>query len=407
MTKLRPAVRRQPRIARTPRADRLPSLAARRALVASLSSSPPPPTQPSLASLVAACDESELVDLVISEGLSSPASHKLAHLLSPAQRSRLIARAREEALRHLAYLELLDKFGTALEEANVTWAVLKGPVLAELSYGDLARGYTDLDLLVPARQLREAVRALEAMGAELADQDWPMIRQGKGELSMAMFGMPLLDLHWHLVFDRRRRERFLLSTDDLLERRRQVHLGPVRAWALDPTDFAIHVALHASFAGAQRLRRLLDIERTLMNQTPDWDLFVQRCREWRVGLPVCAMLNCAHQVLGAAVPEEVVAELADGRLERLLVRELGAWLPGGRLPGGRSIRVGLSRSLRDSPRGTAGAFAREILQALADITLPRWGTCTRFRASTDDSSGQVWFEHYLARVTSADGWGHL
>jgi hypothetical protein len=217
----------------------------------------------------------------------------------------------------------------------------------------------------------------------------------------------MVDLHWHLVFDRRIRERFLLSTEDLLERRRRVKLGAVRAWALDPTDFAIHVALHASFAGAQRLRRLLDIERTLMNQTPDWDLLVQRCREWQVGLPVCAMLNCAREILGAEVPQGVLAELADGPLERLLVRQLGVWLPCGRLPGGRSVRVGLSRSLRDSSRATAGAFAGEIMQALTDIMLPK-GVANRHRhRSAPDPSDWVWFERYLDMVSSADRWGHL
>jgi hypothetical protein len=345
--------------------------------------------------------------LVISEGLSSPASQKLAHLLSESQRSRLIEKARDETLRHLTYLELLHRFGTAFEDANVPWVVLKGPVLTEMSYGDLARGYTDLDLLVPVGQLREAVRSLEGVGAVFADQNWPLIRQGKGELSMAMFGMPIVDLHWHLVFDRRVRERFRLSTEDLLERRRRVDLGGVRAWALEPTDFAIHVALHASFAGAQRLRRLLDIERTLTNQRPDWDLFVRRCREWRVGLPVCAMLNCAREVLGAAVPQEVLAELAHRPLERLLVRELGVWLPHGRLPGGRSVRIGLSRSLRDSSRATAGAFAGEIAQALADIMLPKRAARDHFHRCRYDPSGSEWFERYLALVTSADGWGHF
>jgi hypothetical protein len=230
---------------------------------------------------------------------------------------------------------------------------------------------------------------------------------GKGELSMAMYGLPVVDLHWHLVFHRRIRQRFLISTEDLLERRRQVSLGGVRAWTLDPTDFAVHVALHASFAGAQRLRRLLDIERTLANQTPDWELFVRRCREWQVGLTVCAMLNCAREVLGAAVPQEVITELADGPLERLLVRQLGVWLPGGRLPGGRSIRVGLSRSLSYSSAATAGAFAGEIGQALATIMLPKRDPYTRFDRATGVSSGPAWFERYLAMVASADRWGHL
>ena len=157
--------------------------------------------------------------------------------------------------------------------------------------------------MVPAGQLRRAVDALEAAGAVVADQDWGRsLRSAKGELTLAVYGSPLIDLHWHLIYLGTTRERFMVPTDDLLERRRPAHLRGVNAWVLDPTDFAIHIALHASFQGAHRLRRLLDIERTLANHAPDWDVLVRRCRAWRVDLPVGVMLNTARETLGAVVP---------------------------------------------------------------------------------------------------------
>ena len=185
---------------------------------------------------------------------------------------------------------------------------------------------------------------------------------------MAVHGLPMIDLHWHLVYLRSARERWAIPTEDLLERRQPVRLKDVDAWSLDPHDFLAHLALHASFGAAQQLRRLLDIERTVANWPPDWEVLVQRCRAWRVGLPVSVMLNRARQTLGAAVPAE-----GSGRNSReagrtvMVVRQLSEWAPAGGLPGGRSVKNGLTRSLRDSLLATAGEFASETRQAIAEL----------------------------------------
>jgi hypothetical protein len=57
---------------------------------------------------------------------------------------------------------LLGRFAVALDQAKVTSVALKGPVLAEFSYP-------------------------EGNGA-------------KGELTLTVHGLPMVDLHWHLVY---------------------------------------------------------------------------------------------------------------------------------------------------------------------------------------------------------------
>jgi hypothetical protein len=379
----------------------------RRALVASLRAEPSASAGPSLASLVAACDPEQLADLVISEGLAGPAQERLAGLLPPGPGSRLATEARRDAVRHLAYLGLLGKFAVALDQAKVTWVALKGPVLAELSYPKVPRGYADLDLMVPPRQLREALRALESAGAVVAEPDLPLVVKGaKGQLCLAVHGLPMVDLHWHLVYLRSARERWAIPTEDLLRRRQRIRLKDVDAWSLDRDDFVAHLALHASFGAAQQLRRLLDIERTVAHWAPDWEVLVQRCRSWRVGLPVSVMLNRARQTLGAAVPEEVVEELAGGRSNRLVVRQLSEWAPAGRMPGGRSVKNGLTRSLRDDLLATAGEFADQTRQAIVQSL--------QLRATGPDEPGHsdgpgvcAGFESYLDMVERADRYGHL
>jgi hypothetical protein len=378
----------------------------RRALVASLRA-PSAPAGPALASLVAACDPRQLVDFAISEGLAGPAGERLGGFLPPEPGSRLALEARRDAVRHLAYLGLLGKFGAALDQAQVTWVALKGPVLAELSYPGVPRGYSDLDLMVPPGQLRRALTALQDAGAVVAEPDWPeVVRGAKGQLCLAVHGLPLIDLHWHLVYLRSARERWAIPTDELLGRRQRVRLKDVDAWSLDPSDFLAHLALHASFGAVQQLRRLLDIERTIASRPPDWEALVQRCRAWRVGLPVSVMLSRTRQTLGAAVPEEVVADLAGGRSNRLVVRRLSEWTPAGRMPGERSVKNGLTRSLRDGLPATAGEFAGQTRQAVAQL----------FRLSATGPGGpgyrggpgvSAWFESYLELVERADRYGHL
>lgn len=374
----------------------------RNALVASLRA-PGAPTELSLASLVAACDPAELADLAISEGLAGPVQDRLGGLLPLGPGSRLVTEARRDAVRHLAYLSLLGKFAVTLEQADVTWVALKGPVLAELCYPDVPRSYADLDLMVPPGQLRKAVRALQDAGAVAAEADWPQVVKGaKGQLSMAVHGLPMLDLHWHLVYLRSARERWAIPTEDLLARRQRVRLKDVDAWSLDPEDFLAHLALHASFGADQQLRRLLDIERTVANWAPDWEVLTERCRAWRVGLPVSVMLNRARQTLGAAVPAKVIAELAGGRSHRLVVRQLRYWAPAGHIPGGRSVKNGLTRSLRDGLAATAGEFASQTRQAIAQLLRPE-----TTRHGSSDHADSADFERYLALVERADRYGHL
>ncbi len=379
--------------------------ATRRALLASLRAEPYPTAGPALASLVAACDPGQLADLAISEGLAGPAYQRLGGLLPPGPGSRLATEARRDAVRHLAYLGLLSKFAVALDQAKVTWVALKGPVLAELSYPETLRNYADIDLLVAPGQLREAVGALEGAGAVVAEWDWPrLVKNAKGELSMAVYGLPVIDLHWHPVYLRSARERWTIPTEDLLGRRQRTRLKYVDAWSLDRNDFLAHLALHASFGAVQQLRRLLDIERTIANQPPDWAVLVRRCRAWRVGLPVSVMLNRARQTLGAVVPEEVVAELAGGRSGRLVVRRLSDWIPAGRLPGGRSVQNGLTRSLRDNLLTTAAEFAAETRHAIVRLLPLR---ATRPGGSARDGHYvPAGLADYLDMAESADRYGH-
>ena len=324
-----------------------------------------------LASLVARCDPDELVTLAAFQGVAGRASGALQPLLPSRPAARLLAQVRRETMRHLMALAELSRFGAALDAAAAPWVVLKGPALTELAYRGTCRFYSDLDLMVAPARMGEAVAALQGCGLDLREDDLaPLVRGAKGQLGLCGPERPTVDLHWHLLYKASARRRYRIRSAELLERRRQVQLGHTGAWVLEPTDFAAHIALHAAQSGAHRLRWLLDIERTLTNQPPDWDSFVQRCRAWRVGLPVSVALQRAAVTLAAPVPEGVVAALAGSYANRALVHELGKWAPAGHLPGGRSVVAGLTRSVRDTLSVTAGEMALEVRDLLARLAHP-------------------------------------
>ncbi|MDQ2839114.1 MAG: nucleotidyltransferase family protein, partial [Actinomycetota bacterium] len=159
-------------------------------------------------------------------------------------------------------------FGAVLDESDLPWLVLKGPALAHSVYPrpDL-RHYVDLDLLVSPVDFAAVLERLDEAGYQLVDRNWPLLeRYCPGELRLRSPRGVLLDLHWSIFNDARRRAAFHGPTHRLLDGRRL--LEPVGLPALSATDQLVHVGLHAALSGANRLGWLLDVH---LSATPDTD----------------------------------------------------------------------------------------------------------------------------------------
>jgi hypothetical protein len=176
---------------------------------------------------------------------------------------------------------------------------------------------------------------------------------------------------------------------------------------LDPADFIAHVALYATYTPSQRLKALLDIERTVANHPPDWDALVERCNRWKINLPLSASVNCAVHTVGAAVPSQFIATLIDNPLENLVLRMLDTWTPTGRLPGGRSLKVGLSRSLRSSVAQTGTDFLSKSAQVLTGLAHSRILKTGASSASDGEPSEMYNFEAYSRVISGTDQYGHI
>jgi hypothetical protein len=253
---------------------------------------------------------------------------------------------------HLRATWELQSLAAILDATSVPWAVVKGATLVELVYGDPGlRPYADIDVIVDPAGFDHVLDALGDAGLHPLDRNWTMIRRAMlGELHFVLPGGMPLDLHWHLVNMYRGRTR--IATGELLERTVSIRVGATEVPTFEATDALLHLALHGTLSGGDRLRWMYDIAASARARPPDWDLLVRRARSWGVAEPVGFMLGRARRVLDAPVPADVSSSLLGRRYAVVsrLVDRTSPWQDArGRLATGsllltRSMALGLGRA---------------------------------------------------------------
>lgn len=321
-------------------------------------------------------DDAELAQLA-----QHAAWHRVVPFLAAAVRTSgasvsdeaLASLARTHATRtaaHLRVLADLDHVRACLAADDIPFLVVKGPVLSEHLYPspDL-RMYEDLDLLIPPNSFERAVDALREGGSPLLDRNWALTRADtRGQLHFQLPMGTLADVHWHLLNRENVRDGFQITTDDLFERSREVHVGGRSVRTLHPVDTLLHVALHAALSGGDRLIWLKDIERALVVDRPPWDDVIERARAWKAGRSIAITLNRARRSLGAPVPGDVLDALFASRLWRRLSDEIDGRSPTERSVGRESPAVFWAQLTRDSGVATARAVTNRASRRMRAMT---------------------------------------
>jgi hypothetical protein len=233
----------------------------------------------------------------------------------------------------------LSVAATALDHASIPWLVFKGPVLDEVIHQPpYYRAYSDLDLLVPAPRLGDALEALEATGAVVLDENWAMFRQAlPGEVHLRLPYGSVADLHWHFLGTVADRTRFRFDMAGILARRRSLPVAGIEVATMDAVDTLVHVAFHAASHGGNRLLWLKDIEQCVLHEPPAWDVVTARSDQWGVSLSAATMLARTRQVLGLAVPDRVLRSLGYRPPWSTLTGAIDRLTPTERTRGGRSL----------------------------------------------------------------------
>lgn len=97
--------------------------------------------------------------------------------------------------------------------------------------------------------------------------------------------------------------------EDLQGRARRVAVRGHDLPSLDPADGLLHLLLHTSASGSNRLVWLKDVERLLATCPPDWDVVADRAADTGLGLVAATVLAKARVTVRAPVPAAILDRL--------------------------------------------------------------------------------------------------
>ena len=224
-------------------------------------------------------------------------------------------------VRNTALAQELLRVLAALGQAGVAALPVKGVVLAETVYGNLAlRPLGDLDVLVRADDLPTARATLNALGfAQAAEpgyenvyhpyHDAPYYRQTES-------GAICLELHWGLWAS----HFFQLETAALWRRAVPARLHGADVSILSPEDSLLHLAIHRS-RSALRLRFVCDVAELLRRHQAalDWEYLLAQAQAAGARTTMFYTLALAEELLDAPLPASVLTRLHVSWIKRRLL----------------------------------------------------------------------------------------
>jgi hypothetical protein len=239
----------------------------------------------------------------------------------PATFDELRNRYEHNVRQNLRFTAELFRILDCLEAHSIPAIPLKGPVLAEVVYGDLAlRDFSDLDVLVQQGDVLKAKAALGTLGyaanIQLSEaEERAYLATGYEYTFDGPAGKNLLEIQWGIL------PRFYAVDFPLGEF--FARAGTVTLWgravrALAPEDLLLALCVHAAKHAWVRLHWLRDIAGVVETQALDWAVFERRAADLGVARMVGVSLRLAHRLLHVRLPEPVRSLWkADPGIERL------------------------------------------------------------------------------------------
>jgi hypothetical protein len=293
---------------------------------------------------------------------------------------------RRGAARNLGLLHDLDRASAALHASGIPVIVLKGAHLASVVYASVElRSMVDIDLLVRADDLGRAGAALQAQGYQ------PLAPYGHGADLTASYPYHLprfvrtgaigIELHWRLAPPNP-----FCDAADLWTRAVPLRIGDRDLLALGPEDLLLHLCAHASYKHhfEMGLRPSCDVAETIHRHDGrlNWPATVARARQWRWDRGTYLSLRLAKDMLGAAIPDEVLTALRPAAFDESLVA-MARTVTLRDSSTNRAIPPSLVRMTR------ATAPGRRIVELWRRIFLPRAVVAEQYAVSP--ASLSVWF----------------
>jgi hypothetical protein len=287
-------------------------------------------TLPAFASALEACRSvDELCRAAVGHGMLGHLHRLLVTATSPMADPGLVRRLsklqRSMAARNLRYAAVLLKILRQLDGAGVRAMAAKGPVWAELLYGDLTtRAWSDLDLLVERGQVAHAREVLGEMGFQDCspfNEQATRARWGDtGQIALGTRELGLVvDLHWKMTVAVSPKG---LTAEPVLARAGTVVLLGEQIRCPGQSDVFLITCLEGTRDHWSSVARLLDLA-VLVDRTPPdaWTDLLEAAKVAGCKRRALAAVGYACGLLGLETPQAVVAGLeSDSRAGALLGR---------------------------------------------------------------------------------------
>jgi hypothetical protein len=219
------------------------------------------------------------------------------------------------SVRNMTVFHELGQMARLFEARGIPLLLLKGAHLALAVYESPAgRVMGDVDCLVPLDRIGEIAPLMEALGYEPRREFQPEADLD-AQHHMPRFTNPatkvMVEVHWAITPSHRRH---YVDVKELWERAVTLRLpGGVEVLGLAAEDLLLHLCMHATLqhqlmAG---LRPLCDIAQVIARAGEGlrWNLVAERAERWGWERGVYLALYLARELLGAAVPDEVLRRL--------------------------------------------------------------------------------------------------
>ena len=217
----------------------------------------------------------------------------------------------QESFRRMACVNLalsaeLARILVLLEKAEIDVCALKGPVLAEMLYGNVAmRSFSDLDLFVHPRDFLRTKKAMEVGGYSLASSlHWPsnsaLLRAREHQLSFENSWGLKVDVHWQLLPDYLPKP---FDEDEAWTERLGVSVGGATARTLSRERLLLFLCAHGAQHIWARLGWICDVARLIQVETKmDWSYVFAQARQTETSRMLSLGLRLAGNLLGDEFP---------------------------------------------------------------------------------------------------------
>lgn len=254
---------------------------------------------------------------LLHKNLTSASDIIPGHFLSRLKRESV---ANSQSVLHLIGKQL--RVYRLFKEHGIQVALFKGPLLAQMAYGELSlRQAGDIDILINRQHFDRARSLLESLGYEMYPQLTPS--QLASHLSshceiqfMRDDWFTVVDLHWDLA---PRSFVFGVKADEVMSRLQSVSLAGTMVDTFGAEDLVLYQSMHGAKHLWRRLERTTSLAETLRS-TPDidWYVLLDRAANAHAVRMLGLGLRLVENLSDVLIPSHVLSTLdSDGTMQRM------------------------------------------------------------------------------------------